>query len=105
MNPVLDHCPILGLDDGFPERVWLIHHIPTNRYGCFHFQGVDGLASFSEETTAERFSFHINLSPLDLYTQEVSFEEAREIAKARPMPVTALMLVDDLSHPLIHYVK
>ena len=36
---------------------------------------------------------------------EVSFDEAREIAKERPMPVVSLMLLDDLNDPQIHYVR
>ena len=36
---------------------------------------------------------------------EVTFDEAREIAKDRPEFVVSLMLLDDMQNPVIHYVR
>jgi hypothetical protein len=38
-------------------------------------------------------------------TRELTFDEAREVAKDRPMPVVALMLLDVMTDPRIHYVR
>jgi hypothetical protein len=61
------------------------------------------LACFSSENGAIRFAEWIDLS--GMCTQEVSFDEAREVAKGRPMPVVALMLLDRMEEPQIHYVR
>lgn len=96
-------CPILGLEDAFPESVHVLHHPSTGKYGCYCHEGVHGVASFESRGAAMRFSEQIDLSGIAIV--EVSFEDAREIAKARPMPVVALMLLDRLDEPLIHYVR
>lgn len=96
-------CPVLGLDDAFPESVHVLHHPSTGKYGCYCYEGVHGVASFESESAALRFSEQIELAGICIV--EVSFEDAREIAKARPMPVVALMLLDRLDDPRIHYVR
>lgn len=95
--------PILGLDDTFPDVLFVLHHASSGKYGCFFHEGVHGLACFSTEAGAIRFSEWIDLTGMT--TIELSFEEARDVAKDRPMPVTALMLLDDLQSPKIHYVR
>ena len=102
MNQLLD-APLLGLDNEFPDTLYVLFHAGSGRYGCFFHEGVHGLASFSSENAAFRFAEHINLS--GMATQEVSFEEAREVAKSRPMPVVSLMLLDEIDNPKIHYVR
>lgn len=96
-------APVLGLEDAFPDVLHLLHHAPTGKYGCYCHDGVHGVACFSTELDAFRFSEQISLTGIE--TIEVSFDEAREIAKARPMPVVALMLLDSLESPSIHYVR
>ncbi|HLO97754.1 MAG TPA: hypothetical protein VK171_04085 [Fimbriimonas sp.] len=95
--------PVLGLDLEFPDQLYVLHHTSTRRYGCYCHQNVHGLACFSTETGAAKFGQFIELSGLQIV--ELSFEEAREIAKDRPMPVTSLMLLDNMSDPMIHYVR
>jgi hypothetical protein len=95
--------PLVGLDETFPETLYVLHHPASDRYGCFHHEGVHGLACFSSENGAFRFAEWIDLS--GMMTREVSFDEAREIAKARPLPVVSLMLLDSLQNPQIHYVR
>src|ERR1700722_17199650 len=95
--------PLVGLDETFPETVYVLHHPATNRYGCFCHDGVHGLACFSHENSAFRFAEWIDLSGMT--TREVSFDEAREVAKERPLPVVSLMLLDQIEHPQIHFVR
>jgi hypothetical protein len=95
--------PLLGLDDTFPDKLYVLHHPSSDRYGCFCHDGIHGLACFSTESGAVRFSEWIDLS--GMATRELSFEEAREVAKQRPMPVVALMLLDKMTDPSIHYVR
>lgn len=99
----LELQPLLGIDDTFPETVYLLSHPASSRYGCYCHNGVHGLACFSSESGAFRFAEWIDLSGMS--TLEVTFDQAREIAKGRPMPIVALMLLDRLDDPLIHYVR
>jgi hypothetical protein len=97
---------ILGLDRDFPDQVIVLHHPPSGRYGCYRFGGVHGLACFSTPNAALHFALEA-LEPTvpGLVLQSVTFDEAREVAKSRPFPVVAVMLLDDLDDPVIHYVK
>jgi len=95
--------PLLGLGETLPDQLFLLHHPASGRYGCFCHDGVHGLACFSEETGAFRFAEWIDMS--GMATVEVNFDEAREVAKSRPMPVVSLMLLDNLQEPVIHYVR
>lgn len=93
----------LGLGEEFPENLVLLHHPASGKYGCYCHDGVHGLACFSDTNSAFRFAEWIDLS--GMATQEVTFDEAREVAKARPMPIVSLMLMDNLNNPKIHYVR
>lgn len=96
-------CPVIGLDSGFPDRMFVVKHPPTGRYGCYCFDGIHGLACFSTEMGAFRFSEWIDLT--EMSAEEVVFDEAREIAKGRPAQIVALLLLDDMSNPEVHYVR
>jgi hypothetical protein len=95
--------PLMGLDDAFPENLYVLHHPASNRYGCFQYDGIHGLACFSTEEGALRFSEWIELSGMT--TNQVTFDEAREVAKDRPLPVVSLMLLDTINNPKIHFVR
>lgn len=95
--------PILGIESDFPNSLFLLHHPASGRYGCYCHDGVHGLACFSTEPSAFRFAEHIELSGMSAV--EVSFDQAREVAKARPLPVISLMLLDKINEPRIHYVR
>jgi hypothetical protein len=95
--------PLFGLESEFPDTLYLLFHPSTQKYGCYCHDGVHGLASFSSEASAFRFAEWIDLSGMSC--SEVSFDEAREVAKARPMPIVSLMLLDDMREPKIHYVR
>src|SRR5580765_1755693 len=96
MSLVLE-LPLLGLDVEFPDKVYVNHHVPSDRYGCYFHEGVHGLACFSTEAGAVRFSEWIGLGGMK--TVELTFDEAREVAKDRPMPVVSLMLLDEINNP------
>lgn len=102
MNQLLD-CPVLGLEDVFPDTLFVLKHPPTGKYGCYCHDGVHGLACFSTMALAFSFAQEIDLSGMSC--EEVAFDQAREIAKDRPMPVVSLMLLDDLNEPVIHFVR
>lgn len=95
--------PLLGLDQEFPDQLFVLHHPPTDRYGCFQHQQIHGLACFSSEGGAISFSQQIDLA--GMVTRTITFDEAREIAKGRPMPVVSVMLLDQLDNPHIHFVR
>ncbi|MBX3115296.1 MAG: hypothetical protein KF824_01325 [Fimbriimonadaceae bacterium] len=102
MSQVLD-CPVLGLDTEFPERLFIVRHLPSNKYGCYCFDGTHGLACFSDEAGANGFASWIDIG--GMMAEEVSFDEAREIAKDRPMPIVSLMLLDNMEDPEIHFIR
>ena len=95
--------PILGLDNEFPASVFVLNHVTSKRYGCYCHQNIHGLACFSTEAGAANFGQYINLDGLKIV--ELTFDEARDVAKERPMPVTAVMLLDNMNDPKIHYIR
>lgn len=95
--------PFVGLDREFPDELFVVLHAATGRYGCFCHQGVHGLAAFSSRSDAEQFRSLIELT--NLRVVPLAFDEARQVAKERPMPVVALLLLDDLADPVVHYVR
>lgn len=95
--------PLLGLDCEFPDALYLLFQPTSQKYGCYCHGGVHGLACFSSESAAFRFAELIDLN--GMIAQKTSFDEAREIAKERPMPVNALMLLDSITNPVIHFVR
>jgi hypothetical protein len=103
MNQTINLPKLQGLDEEFPEVLFVLHHPSTSRYGCFCHDGIHGLACFSSEAGAFRFSEWIDLS--GMCTVELTFDEAREVAKGRPLPVVAMMLLDELNDPKIHFVR
>lgn len=102
MTQTLD-LPLLGITESFPDTPFLLAHPSTGKYGCYCHQGVHGLACFTTEGGAFRFAEFIDLS--GMASLEVSFDEARDIAKDRPLPVVSLMLLDKIDDPVIHYVR
>lgn len=102
MNQLLD-CPIIGLTHEFPEDLYVIRHGPSGKYGCYCHDGVHGLACFSTEAGAIQFGHWIDM--VGMKPEEVKFDQAREIAKCRPMPIVSLMLLDDLDQPQVHFIR
>jgi hypothetical protein len=102
MNQTLD-LPICGLEDSLPDQLFLLHHPASAKYGCYCHDGIHGLAAFSTEVGAVRFAEYIDLSGMSI--EEMTFDEAREVAKQRPLPVVSLMLLDRMDDPKIHFVR
>jgi hypothetical protein len=96
-------CPVQGLDRTIPDRLYVLTEPSTGRYGCYCFHGVHGLAVFGHEDAAWAFSEWLPIDEVSCCL--VDFDEAREIAKSRPMPVVSVMLLDDVEDPVIHYVR
>lgn len=96
-------APVLGIENDFPEQLFLLFHPGTGKYGCYCHNGVHGVACFTSEAGAFRFAEWIDLSGMS--SVEVPFDEAREIAKQRPLPIVSLMLLDRMTDPQIHYVR
>lgn len=93
----------LGLDQEFPDDVFVLSHPSSGKYGCFCHDGVHGLACFSSAKGAVEFASLIDLS--GMRTEELTFDEARDVAKSRPLPVVAVMLLDSVDEPVIHYIR
>lgn len=96
-------APILGLDSDWPDTLYIVKDPRSGKYGCYRYHDVHGLAAFSDEALANQFAQDFQLP--GMLSLEVSFDEAREVAKSRPMPVVALMLCDHPLDPLIHFVR
>lgn len=92
-----------GLDNEFPEKLYVVEYPQEGKYGCYVYQGIHGLATFEQEGKAILFTEFINLSGLKI--TQVDFDEAREIAKSRPLPITVMYIMDDFDNPIVHYVK
>lgn len=103
MNPTILDCPVLGLETHFPRTLYVLKHEPSGKFGCYSHEGIHGLACFSSEEGACEFGSFIQLS--GMLSLEVSFDEAREIAQERPLPIVSIMLLDDIDDPQIHFVR
>ncbi|MBL8049305.1 MAG: hypothetical protein JNJ45_11560 [Chthonomonas sp.] len=98
-----DVAPILGLGNDWPDTLYIVQDPRSGKYGCYRYQDIHGLAAFSSEALSAQFARDFDLPGMT--THEVSFDEAREVAKSRPMPVVALMLCDVPHEPLIHFIR
>ena len=96
-----DLAPILGLDDEFPDNVWVLK--AGLKFVCYKHGNLHGLAVFSTASLAVAFNAAYGV-PYAV-GEEVSFDLAREIAKSRPPQVTCMMLLDDINNPTIHFVR
>ena len=61
MNQTLE-CPVLGLEETFPEELYILKHGASGKYGCYCYDGIHGLACFSTEHGAFSFAEWIDLS-------------------------------------------
>lgn len=103
MQPRILDCPVLGLENDFPSKLFILKHEPSGKFGCYSHDGVHGLACFSTEDGAFLFGSYIELP--GMLALEVTFDEARQVAQDRPMPIVSIMLLDDMDDPQIHYVR
>lgn len=91
-----------GAGTHLPDRVWLLYSSTGKVYSCTEVDSVVGVACF---TSKDRADMEISMMETDhmLESQEFKFDAARDLAKGLPMPVVALIFMDD--EPKIHYVK
>jgi hypothetical protein len=93
--------------DGFPETVYALA-FPGGLHGILavrdaHHGQVDALAVFSTPGRATLFCDRLGAS--GGHPQEMTFDEARELAKSKPPQVVALAMADDWDAPVVLYVK
>ena len=84
----------------FPHTLYLVHHLPTNSFGCADAHGVRGLACFTHPTGARRFARRME-TRRNLIV-EVCMADACEVAAGTRL--AALILADDADAPLIHHL-
>lgn len=101
--PQILDCPLAGIGEEFPDVLYVIHHPPTGKYGCYCHEGTHGLACFPTAGSAGKFTENVDLT--GMLTVAVTFDEARDIAKERPLPIVSLILLDGISEPRIHYIR
>ena len=82
----------------FPHTLHLVHHLPTNSYGCVYAEQARCLACFAQAGSARRFARRME-TRRNLIV-EMTLADACEVAEQARL--TALVLADDEEHPLIH---
>lgn len=95
--------PTLGLDFDWPETLYIVRDMDSNRCGCYCFNGISGLATFSSLESVQHYADQSTIKAMCY--QRLTFDQAREVAKKRPLPVVSMMLLDDLENPVIHFVR
>ncbi len=84
----------------FPRELYLVHHLPTNSFGCVYLDAVRGLACFTRSAAAHRFAGRMETRGNLIVT--VSVADACEIADQAGLGI--LVLADSPISPAIHSV-
>ena len=76
----------------------------ANTYGCYRLPTfTDVLACFVKRANALKFADWIpDGRPIEVL--KVTFDEAREIAKSKPLTV-GIAVLDNVNNPIIHFVR
>ena len=85
----------------FPHPLYLVHHLPTNSYGCAYADSVRGLACFADARRAHRFARHMETRHNLII--EMAMADACEVAAQSDL--TALVLADDEAAPVVHRLR
>ena len=97
-----------AIGDHFPDDLWMLHYPARGKYFCIRpSEQVNALVCLSTRRPAELFSEALSDRPTfaeGCVPRRVSFEKARQIAKARES-VQALVLVDYPQNLRFHYVR
>lgn len=106
MNNILSELEKL-MGDTFPEEVVLIKFI-TSEYCCAFLYPYRVLLTYSSVRYAKSSAINDSLishlcSQMPYTFEIVTFDEARDIAKERNLD--ALMLYDDSTNPIYHFLK
>ncbi|XAI95851.1 hypothetical protein [Microcystis phage Mae-JY24] len=111
MNVVTDKCPVIGLDQEFPDHLFVVCLEDVGQYGCCAVavgrKYVHCLMVFEREPAAVAFGQYLTDSCEglgDASIKKVTFNQAREIAKGRPLPICGMALGDSEA-VIIHYVR
>lgn len=109
-TPLLDRpdTPVVSLPDldiggDFPDNVWIATDGRRHAIYAYGLAGrqFHGVACTETESAISRFA--LLLGVLGVRPERVTFDEAREIAKRKGLPVAGLILID-VDPPVIHYV-
>jgi hypothetical protein len=97
------------LDAGFPDVVLVLHWPAEDLYALAEVKGREetGLAVFSTQSTAREFerAAYADEETAPAILVSLSFDEARDLAQKRVPLLNALVLLDDLTNPRVHYVR
>ena len=111
-NDVVQPTSDLGLDDNVPSTVFGVKFTDIGKWLCKCDNGTHGLLVFKNEASATNELSKIKLETMlakkpqpSAIVVELSFDEAREVAKARPLPVCCLILDWQEGINRYHYVR
>lgn len=111
MHTTLEHpdtlnLNLIGLSNDLPDNVY-VGQTANNKHFCYFYNGDDGVVCTRTEKDLYDFLGTIDFACTDndLRIVQVSFEEARNIAKQKALPINSLMIVKDYNNIDVHYVK
>lgn len=104
---VIAPCPVLGLGDEWPDSVVLLAEVGGARHVCYYVEREDthGVMCFRSVGAAQMQAAAFAPGHPAFAPVEMSFDDAREVAKAKGNPVRALILYDPPAEPVVHYVR
>lgn len=103
----------IGLPPGWPRKVWVVQ-FSNGTHGVLdipigeglHADRVHGLACYKKKENAHKYIFQVKNVPLEGHKfVQLTFEEARKLAKTKPMPIVAMIRADNPVKPEVFFVK
>jgi len=100
--------------DTFPERLWILQNSENGKHGLcsidYYGCRIETLACFTNENSAILFTDTLRLPSGNqmgrILPTLVTFEDAREIAKAKQtVRLDAIAILDKLSDPIVHFIR
>lgn len=89
--------------EAWPKQVWVVEY-SSGEHGVMRINDLHGLVAFRKKDQAVSFTKYVLNPPSRVWKAvKMSFDDARELAKSKPNPISALILSGD--SPLVHYVK
>lgn len=100
-------CPFPELNFEFPAYGFVIQDSRDKKFSCAIVDSVQGISYFSDPDYALAWALvnHPSIPEENIDIIKVTFDQAREIAKQRPVLIVALILLDNHQKPEIHYVR
>lgn len=103
-NPTSKIEDLLGIGNDFPDNIY-VASTPTGEFVCFKANSLFGLACFTNEKSTLNF-LNEYWKNLPANPEEVSFDEARDIAKSRKNKnINCLLMLDNPNEPKVHHIK